>query len=149
MAKRLSVHAKYCLGYLTFLLLVAGCSGNRSVDANVMADAQSAFDSALEEIDAGNVENAIEHLNVALAPGAGLPPDIYVEARIQRAICLARKEDFQAAHEDLDAASEGAGDMSSVHVARSFVYDKEGKNKEARSEMTAAKKLNRRAKAIK
>lgn len=125
-----------------------GCFVDKTIEANVVADAQAAYDEALVAIEAKDTDAALEQLNIALQPGSGLPGDIHVDARIQRAICLARNEQFEPAHADLDVAAEGAGDMSQVHAARSFVLSKEGKSKESKTEMSKAKKINRSVKAI-
>ena len=129
---------------VTWLALLMGCGDSgKVIDPTTLADAQNSYDMAMDEIAAKNTEEALTHLDVALQPGAGLPADIYVDARIQRAICLARVDRFADAHADLDNASEGAGDMSAVHAARSFVFSKEGKGTESKQAMRDAKKINK------
>lgn len=140
--------AKRILVLLFFLLLVLGCVGNRTIDAESLANAQQSYDSAIAELEAGNHEAALDLLDVALAPGGGLQADIYTDARVQRAICLARQGRCDEAHADLDLAAQGAADMATVHVARSFVFKMEDNDAESKSEMAAAKEINRRAKAI-
>lgn len=133
---------------LSFVLF--GCSsGKTKIDADKLASAQHAYDQALDSIADGDHESAATLLDAALVPGGGLPPDIYTAARVQRAVCFARLDRFDEAHADLDVASEGAADMAAVHVARSFVFKKQGKSTESASEMSAAKKINRKAKSIK
>lgn len=128
---------------------MVGCGGSPAIDADSLASAQQSYDQAIEAIGEGDHEAAATLLDAALEPGGGLPPDIYSDARIQRAVCFARLERFEEAHADLDVASQGAADMASVHVARSFVFKKEGKNADSASEMSAAKKINRKSKSIK
>jgi len=125
-----------------------GCATDKTIDATVLATAQESYDKALEEVEAGNSEAALELLNVALQPGGGLSPDIHVDARIQRAIVQARLNQFEGTHADLDVAAEGAADMAAVHVARAFAFAKEGKDKESKVEMSKAKKLKKGVKAI-
>lgn len=131
------------------LAFLTGCGGPRTADPEALASAQVAYDNAVAEIEAGNHESAVPLLENALAPGGGLPPDVFTEGLVQRAICYARLERFDEALADLDIASQGASDMSAVHVARAFVFKKQGKTKESSQEMSAAKKINRKARPVK
>lgn len=130
-------------------ILLTGCGGGRPADPEALADAQLSYDQALNEIESGNHAAALELLVTALAPGGGLPPDLYTDALIQRAVCYAREERFEDALADLSLAEQGVADLSTVHVARAFVYRKQGKSAEATAEMSAAKKINRKARSIK
>lgn len=135
-------------GTLVLLALSVGCGSDQTIDPDKLADAQASYDAAIDEIAGGNSDVALELLDRALEPGAGLSPDISVDARIHRAICLARVERTAEAHADLDSAAEGAGDMSAVHAARAFVFAKEGKDTESKSAMRTAKKIKRTVKRI-
>ena len=130
-------------------ILLTGCGGGRPADPEALADAQSSYDQALVEIESGNHAAALELLVTALAPGGGLPPDLYTDALVQRAVCYARAEQFDEALADLELAEQGVSDLSTVGVARAYVYRKQGKLAEAKREMSAAKKINRKARSIK
>lgn len=133
-----------------FVVSLFGCDSNRTkINADTLASAQHSFDQAIAAMADGDHESAAALLDAALIPGGGLPADIYTDARVNRAICFARLDRFDEAHADLDVAAQGAADMATVHVARSFVFKKEGKTSESASEMSAAKKINRKAKSIK
>ena len=136
-------------GILCGMLILLGCGSDRSIDAENLADAQSSYDAAVDAVDAGNSEEAIRLLDIALAPDGGLPPDISVDARLLRATEFARIGRYDDAHSDLDVAEQGAGDMSAVHATRAYVLKKEGKDKESKSEMSKARRLNSRVRSIK
>lgn len=135
--------------WLGMLALISGCGAPQAIDANLLADAQVSYDTALEAEKLGDQQEALRLLNQALDPKAGLSPDLAADARILRAVVLARLDRASESHADLDSAAEGAGDLSAVHVARAFVFEKEGKKSEASAEMKKARRLNKSARAIK
>ena len=141
MMRRWSVLFSVCL-------VCSGCSGAKTIQADAAASAQRAYDDAVVAFKVGDDELALTLLDAALGPGSGLPPDIYTDALVKRAVCRARAEQYDDALADLEIASQGAADMSLVHAARSFVYKKQGKSTAASAEMSAAKKINRRVKAF-
>lgn len=128
--------------------LISGCGGPEAIDADTMASAQLSYDKAIENVQAKDYEAAAKAFERALTPGAGLSPDLYTGARLERAKCYARLGRFEEAHVDLDVAAEGSVNLAVVHAARSFVFKQEGKDAEASKEMAAAKKIDRRVKAI-
>ena len=106
---------------------LVGCNSKKPIDADTLASAQTSYDSAVVKIEEEDYDAAASLLDAALAPGGGLPPDIYTMARIERAKCFARLERFDEAHADLDVAAQGSANMALVHVARAFVFKGEGK----------------------
>lgn|GEM_PF-5442975 len=128
--------------------LISGCGGPKPIDAGTLASAQECYDKAVEDMAAEDYEAAAEALESALTPGAGLSPDLYTGARIERAKCYAHLKRFEEAHADLDIAAEGSVNLAVVHATRSFVFKQEGKDAEASKEMSAAKKIDRRVKAV-
>lgn len=130
------------------LLLLSGCGSSKTIAPESAASAQAAYDEALSKIEAEDYESAVASLDSALTPGGGLPADIYTTARIERAKCLARLERFEEAHLDVEVASQGTVSEAVVRAVRAFVYKCEGKDAEAGKEMAAAKKIDRRIKAI-
>ena len=127
------------------LVLLAGCGPQANPEKT--ADAQAAFDAGLEAFDEGNAEESVAQLTTALEIG-GLSPDQFAESRIKRAISNARLGQFAAAHADLDIAEQGAA-LDEVYIARSYVFEKEGKKRESSTAWSEARKLNRLAKKIK
>ena len=138
-------HARYV--WAGFLLALLGC-GARAIDADALTQAQESYDQALVAFQAGDHEGALTSLDVALAPGNGLPPDLYTDALVKRALCHARLEQFESALADLEIAEQGSSDLSTVHAARAYVFNKQGDSSAAKIEMAAAKKLNRKIKTV-
>ena len=136
------------LAALVLATLISGCGGSKPIDAATMASAQKSYDKAMEDVASEDYEAAAAAFESALTPGAGLSPDLYTGARIERAKCYARLKRFDEAHADLEVASEGSVNLAVVHATRSFVFKQEGKEAEASKEMSAAKKIDRRVKAI-
>ena len=148
MAANATVTVATTVALAVYLIVVTGCGPSQQIDANLLANAQSSYDAAVEQEAAGNSEEVLRLLDEALNPEAGLSPDVSVEARILRAIVLTRLGRSAEAHDDLDMAAEGAGDMAAIHVARAFVLKSEGNSSESKAEMRKAKRLNRSARPI-
>jgi Flp pilus assembly protein TadD len=125
-----------------------GCGPSKTIAPETAASAQASYDEAMAQIETKEYESAVAALDLALTPGGGLPADIYTNARIERAKCLARLERFDEAHADLEVASQGTISEAVVRAVRAFVYKCEGKDAEASKEMAAAKKIDRRIKTI-
>jgi tetratricopeptide (TPR) repeat protein len=129
---------------MAVLILCGGCK--KAADPQVFVSAQDALEDGIEAYKDKDYQAAVESLNTALS-GGGLLPDLYSEALLKRAECLARVGDSAAALADLDTAARGA-DMAEVHRVRSFVYAKQGNSTQSRAEMTAARRINPQIKAI-
>ena len=121
-------------------LCLCSCSSN-AIDPDAVRDAQGAYDEALEALEAHDYGLARRRLDTAIE-GAGLRPDQYVDAYFQRTICLAQLGEFDAAEKDLEFLAQGAPEMERVHVARSFVLRKQGRQAEADAEMSRARAIN-------
>ena len=128
------------------VVLTLGC-GPKPLSEKVAADAASAWNEARETFAEGDYERTAELLDLALSDG-GLPPDIYAEALIGRAICRAHLERFEDALADLAEAEMGPISLAQVHMTRSFVYKQQGKKDESRAEAAKAKSIDRRVKPI-
>ena len=124
--------------------LIVGCGEPETAN---LKDANAEYESAVKAMESENFDAAITHLTAAIEAG-GLNPDQYGDSLLRRAECHGRSGDFAAAHTDLDNAEMGA-DLDRVYATRSFVFSKEGKNKESSAAMAKAKKENRSVKAIK
>ena len=124
---------------LPLVVCLCSCSSDE-VDPSTLRDSQSAYDQAIEALEKHDYGLAKTRLDEAIAAG-GLRVDSYVDAHIQRAICLAQVGQFDAAHKDLDTISQGA-EMGRLHAVRSFVYRKEGRQGEADAEMNRARAIN-------
>ncbi len=134
-------------GMVLPLVMLGGCGG-KTIDPELVTSSQEAYHQAVLAVRAGDDEKAIAFLDTALSNGGVLAPDMYEEALVHRAVCLARSGRFDDAHVDLDAAAQGAADMASVHIARSYVYRKQGKASESRAAALTAKKINPRVKTL-
>ena len=145
--QRITVTA-FWIACLTTCLANLGCNSSRPIDEKTAESAQAAFDEGLAQVEAGNHKEAVASFDQALTPGGGLSADLYSTARIERAKCLARVGRYEDAHADLEVASQGSVNLAIVHACRSFVFKCEGKDAEASKEMAAAKKIDRRVKAI-
>ena len=138
--------SRHCCLLLLMFVATAGC-GPKALEEQVAADAASAWNEARDAFAEKDFERTAELLDLALSDG-GLPPDIYAEALISRAICRARLERFDEALTDLAEAEMGPISLAQVHMTRSFVYKQQGKMEESREEASRAKKIDRRVKTI-
>lgn len=122
---------------------MAGCG--YGTDADVVQsreNAQQAYDEALQAFASQDFATAKSHLDTAIATG-DLYRDVLPTAYVMRAICSASAADFAAAHADLDAMVKGAPNLDEVFAARSYVLEKQGKTKEAKSAWAKARRINR------
>ncbi len=145
----MNINNPYSVRLLLAIVLTCaiGC-GSKPLDETVAADSAAAYQQAMEAYDAEEYAASSDLLDAALAD-AGLPPDIYVDALIKRAICRARTERYDEALTDLQEAEQGPINLAVVHATRSYVFRKQGKKAESRSELAAAKKIDRRIRALK
>lgn len=130
---------------VTGMLMMGGC-GTSTIAPDRLADAQGTYEEATQAFSKKNHAEALALFNAALAPEGGLSGDRYADALTKRAVCLAFEGKTTEALSDLDLAAQGAADMASVHMARAFVYLREGDPTKARQQTSLAKKINPRAK---
>lgn len=136
--------AAVCGGATVGLIWLAGCGPRRVADAT-FATAQGAWDRASQSLDAGELAVALEALDLALAAGAGLHADLYVDALLMRSVCLAAVRRWEDAAVDLEMAAEGATDWDQVCIARAALARSRGEPLEAERELAEARKLNPKA----
>lgn len=132
--------------WLPLSLLMISCAQQQ--DASQIHEAESAYLQGLEAERSGDHTAARELYRQAVERG-GLQVDEYVECQIRLALCEARLENFDDAHQALDAVVEGASDMARLHAARAFVFRQQGKNGEAETEERHARRLDPRIQLIK
>jgi tetratricopeptide (TPR) repeat protein len=121
-----------------FTVALLGC-GNRLTPPPT-ADAYKNYNAALESMKSKDWKKAGEGFSFCVEKG-GLNADLYTDALVRRAICLAQTGDIPAANADLDKA-ERAADLAPVYSARALVLKKAGKTSEATAMLAKAKKLN-------
>ena len=129
------------LGTIVLMLTVWLCGCSSQVAPDKRANAETAYGEAIEALEQHDYGLAKTRLTEALEAG-GLRADQLIDAYIQRAVCLARLGEFEAAHADLDAAAQGPADMDVVYAARSFVFAKEGRASEAAAKLNQARAIN-------
>lgn len=78
---------------------------------------------------------------LAAIEGGGLNADFLADAFLQRARCLAELGHYDEAHEALDVVAQGA-ELDKWHVARAFVYRKQGEEGKSQAEMEQAIAIN-------
>ena len=128
---------------ISIACLVGGCSRAHS---DALIAARTSLDAAQAALAAENLSEAIPLLTAAIESGV-LPPEDEASALVDRAVALARFDMFDLAHTDLDTAA-GAAPPQRVHVARSYVYAREGKASEAEAEFAKARQLDPSAEQI-
>ena len=132
------------------LLLVAGtpilgCGSSARQEQSRETAAQS-YRTGISALESRDYDSAVEHLTAALESGwLGYST---TAAYTLRAIAQASLGNYDAAHSDLDKAEEGEGASLDTHVARTYVFEKQGQQKEAREAWSQARRLDRRVKKI-
>ena len=124
--------------------LSAGC-GPRPISATTVSSSQAAWDRAVAAFESGDVATALESLNLALGSTGGLSGDLYVDALLMRAVCLAAERRSDEADADLELAAEGVTDPDQLCIARAAVCFSRGERKAAERQMTEALNWNPRA----
>jgi len=125
---------------------IVGC-GSPARQAQSRQTAAASYAEGVTALESRDYSGAVEHLSAALESGwLGYST---IPAYAKRAIANAALGNYDAAHADLDTASQGEGDTAEIHVVRTYVFEKQGKAKEAKAAWYEAKKLDRRAKKIK
>lgn len=135
-----SCRALVLLGIASMLLVINGCGGTE-VAATSLADAQAAFDRGMAAVAKGDYSSARGDFDVAVKSG-GLTVDNYVEALLNRSMCLSVAGEYEAAEADIAAAEQGATELEQVHVARGFMLAKKGDSAGAQAAFAEAKKIN-------
>ena len=132
------------------LLLVAGAPilgcDSPAKQAQSRETAAQSYQAGISALESRDYNGAVEHLTAALESGwLGYST---TAAYTKRAIAQAALGNYDEAHSDLDKAEEGEGASAETFVARTYVFEKQGKQKEAKAVWNQARKLNRRVKKI-
>lgn len=132
------------------LVLVLGTALIGCSDANKnklsREEASQAFADGTAALKSRDFSTAVEKLTLALEGGwLGYST---ATAYIQRAIANAALGNYDAAFADLDVAEQGEGETAETLVARSFVFEKQGNEREAKLAWSKARKWDRRVKKI-
>jgi Tfp pilus assembly protein PilF len=124
---------------------LVGCNtaAKRNLSREEAAQAYTDGTAALESRD---FTTAVEKLTLALE--GGWLGYITATAYTQRAIANAALGNYDAALADLDVAEQGEGESAETLVARSYVFEKQGKQQEAKTAWNQARRLNRSVKKI-
>ncbi len=133
--------ARHLLVVVAAVSLCCTSCSNQQTPPQSVADAQTAFDQAVQAFEGGQYAEALNGFNTALET-PGLAPDLAASALLKRAVCLADSGNFDAALRDLHEAEQGPCPTDQVHVARGLVLRKQGQTAAAQAEFQQAKKLN-------
>ncbi len=124
---------------------ILGCGSSARQEQSRETAAQS-YQAGITALESRDYNGAVEHLNAALEGGwLGYTT---ATAYTKRAIAQAALGNYDAAHADLDKAEQGEGASADTYVARTYVFEKQGKQQEAKTAWNQARKLDRRVKKI-
>lgn len=130
---------------LAFLLsigsCVLGCGGSSQSREDIRKTAQESFNAAETSFEGKDYTAAEKEYTVAL--GGGLNIDYLDKAAVKRAICRAEMGDIDQATADLNEWEQKALQLDLVYAAQSYVFEKQGKSKEAREAWNKAKRINK------
>jgi len=135
-------------GLLVLLVLGApGCGGSSAKQAIGREEAAQAYIDGMAALESKDYATAQQQLTVAIDTGF-LNIDRYVNASTKRAIAYAAQGDFDTALAELDELLKDAPNTDEIHAVRSFVFEKQGKDREAKAAWEAARKINRSVKKV-
>lgn len=123
---------------LVLLFILSGCSAQ--IDAEKLANSEASYHDGIKLYESKNFSDAEKSLTVAI-DGGGLNVDLRTEALLKRVICRAELNQFDAAHQDLDELATAAP-LDEWHVARAFVFRKQGEEGKSQAEMEQAIAIN-------
>ncbi len=149
-----ALNARRCSGSsICSLLILCGCvllggSGckTQGLPASGIADAQQAYDQALELVEQGDFAGAMPLIDQAVQSPA-LDVDQYTQAVLVRAQCFADAGDIDSAKSDIAEAEMGAPIDAQLHYTKALVFHKAGQTSEAKKELAKARKLDRSIKS--
>lgn len=121
---------------------LVGCGGTSEDVIESRKAGQQAYDNALQSMAAKDYAAAKEQLETAIKHGR-LQLDVKATAYTKLAACQAATGDISAAHATLDDLQQQAPNMDEVFAARSFVFQQEGKTKQAKAAWAKARRMNR------
>ena len=129
------------LASVALIVSTVGCDSSGKLAASRESAYQSCkeADAAFENQD---YQVARDLFTQAIDSGS-LNIDVYVSSMIKRAVCFAALGDIDGAHAELDKVEQGPSDMDLVYSARSYVFAKEGRKKEAKAAWSRARRINR------
>ena len=122
---------------------LSGCSNPYAEMADARELASTLYRDAEEAFQRRDFSVADEKYKTAVETGA-LYLDLRVSATIKRAVCVGVAGDLESAQGMLTELEEKAGVESDLfYSARSFLYGKQGKKREANMAWRKARRLNR------
>jgi tetratricopeptide (TPR) repeat protein len=121
-----------------------GCSGSSDL-AQSRETAYAAVREGQTAFDARDYATAVAKLAPAVASGM-LNVDVYCQATVELAIAYAADGKYDEALAALDKLTAEAPNQAEILAARSFVFKKQGKAREAAAAWQQARKLNPRIK---
>ena len=127
---------------LLLALVTLGCGGPGGNPADREA-ANRDYNEAVAALQSQDFQTAVDKFSRALETGY-LNADRYVDASVQRAIGLAGLGDFDAAHAALDELEKDAQVIEVSYAARGFIFEKQGRKKQAAAAWKKARRSNRR-----
>lgn len=109
-------------------------------------EASQAYTDGTAALESRDFSTAVEKLTLALEGGwLGYST---VNAYVQRAIANAALGNYDAANADLDMAEQGEGETVETLVARSYIFEKQGNEREAKLVWSKARRWDRNVKKI-
>jgi len=128
--------------YAGLLMLAAfGCGAPGEEHEDARRSAYANYNEGLAAFASKDYATAEAKLTAAIE-ARGLNPDVKCDAVVKRAICWVKSGKYNEALADLDSLGAGASNMDQIHAARSYIYKKQGKAAESRTELIKAKRLN-------
>lgn len=134
------------IGLLILLgAFLVGCNAKEKQKLSRQQSGQ-AYTDGIAALESRDFTTAVEKLSLALEGGwLGYST---ANAYIHRSIANAALGNYDAAIADLDMAERGEGETAETLVARTYIFEKQGKDREAKQAWSRARKWDRRVKKI-
>ncbi|MEM9351773.1 MAG: hypothetical protein AAGA92_02055 [Planctomycetota bacterium] len=135
-------HPRALISWICMAALLPGCGGtpadvvsNREASAKACEEAEQAFKKGDFQTAKSKFEAAFEIGNLQL--------DLYAEALVKHAVCMAGVGEVEQAARKLDELEQQPIPEDLILSARSFVLEKQGKKRDAKLAWSRARKINR------
>ncbi len=133
-------------GFFAVLTLASSCGcGGSSELAHTRETAHAAVQEGQAAFASRDFATTAAKLAPAVASGM-LNVDVYCQATVELAIAYAADGKYDEALAALDKLTAEAPNQAEIFAARSFVFKKQGKSREAAAALQQARKLNPRIK---
>lgn len=124
------------------IVFAIGCGAPGEQMAEARISAYQSYDEAEKAFLARDYATAEPKYAAALS-GGGLNADLYSDALVKHALCLAVGGKTSEASAALDKLEPEAINLDQIYVARSFIFKKQGKAAESRAALAKARQYNR------